>query len=231
MGVNYNPKIVTDGLQLYLDAANSKSYPGTGTTWHDLSSLGGNAIAYNSPTYNINGYFNSDGTNDYFRITRNDLNGGSFSYGEITCELWYMPSESGDTSPTSNNIITVERSFEISVGNNENGYHSLRYASNPWAWYGPNNVLKTSKWNMIVFVHKTSGRWLYVNGIQVFYSSNSGNIAAGDSTYPYLTLMGRYSGTTSTAEGNISSVKLYNRGLSINEIKQNFNATRSRYGV
>ena len=40
MGVNYNPKIVTDGLVLCLDAANKRSYPGSGSTWNDLSGRG-----------------------------------------------------------------------------------------------------------------------------------------------------------------------------------------------
>jgi hypothetical protein len=39
MAFNYSPKIVTDGLVLYLDAANPRSYPGTGTTWYDLSRI------------------------------------------------------------------------------------------------------------------------------------------------------------------------------------------------
>ena len=40
MGTNYNPQIVTSGLVLALDAANPKSYPGSGTAWNDLSGLG-----------------------------------------------------------------------------------------------------------------------------------------------------------------------------------------------
>jgi hypothetical protein len=40
MGIAYNPRTITDGLVLCLDAANSKSYPGSGTTWTDLSGNG-----------------------------------------------------------------------------------------------------------------------------------------------------------------------------------------------
>jgi hypothetical protein len=43
--------------------------------------------------------------------------------------------------------------------------------------------------------------------------------------------MARASGNSSLAEGNLSSVQLYNRALSSTEIQQNFNATRSRYGI
>ena len=232
MGILYNPNIVMDGLVLALDAGNPKSYPGTGTTWTDLSGNGGSGTNTNSPTYNSSGYFNYDGASDYTRVDRSDLNAGSFAYGEITCELWYRPSSSGSAGVSGNNLITVENSFEISVGNNGNGYHGINYASNPWAWYGTTgNVLTNSVWNLITFVHASSGRWLYVNGVEVFTRSDTGNIASGNSTYPYLTLMGRYTGTSSGAEGDLASVKLYNRVLTTSEIQKNFQATRSRFGI
>ena len=60
MAFSRGPKIVTDGLVLYLDAANPKSYPGTGNVWNDLSGNGNDAILINSPTYN-NNYFSFDG--------------------------------------------------------------------------------------------------------------------------------------------------------------------------
>ena len=58
------PNIVTNGLVLALDAASERSYPGSGTTWYDLSGQGAHAEAVNMPTYNSNGYFEFDGTND-----------------------------------------------------------------------------------------------------------------------------------------------------------------------
>ena len=84
---------------------------------------------------------------------------------------------------------------------------------------------------MITFVHATTGRWLYVNGKQVFYQADTGNITAGNSGFPYLTLMGRFSGTDSQAEGSLSQVKLYSRVLTVGEIQQNYSANRGRFGV
>jgi hypothetical protein len=52
MAFNYSPKIIQDGLVLYLDAANTKSYPTTGTTWTDLSRSGNNGTLINGPTFN-----------------------------------------------------------------------------------------------------------------------------------------------------------------------------------
>jgi hypothetical protein len=67
MGIAYNPRTITDGLVLCLDAANSKSYPGSGTTWTDLSGLGNTGTLTNGPTYSSanGGSLVFDGVNDY----------------------------------------------------------------------------------------------------------------------------------------------------------------------
>jgi hypothetical protein len=67
------PNIVTDGLVLYLDAANQKSYPGTGTTWNDLSGNGNNGTLVNGPTFNSdnNGSIVFDGVDDYVNFGDN----------------------------------------------------------------------------------------------------------------------------------------------------------------
>ena len=67
MAIFYNPRTITDGLVLCLDAANSKSYPGSGTTWTDLSG-NGNHVTISGATYNSSerlGCFDFDGTDDY----------------------------------------------------------------------------------------------------------------------------------------------------------------------
>ena len=67
MAFNYSPKISTDGLVLCLDAANTKSYPGSGTVWSDLSRGGNNGTLTNGPTFNSGngGSIVFDGVNDY----------------------------------------------------------------------------------------------------------------------------------------------------------------------
>lgn len=69
MGINHQGPIVTDGLVLCLDAANPKSYPGSGTAWMDLSGNGNNGTLTNGPTYNSGnkGSIVFDGVNDYVR--------------------------------------------------------------------------------------------------------------------------------------------------------------------
>jgi len=67
MGTSYNANIVTDSLVLCLDAANPRSYPGSGTTWYDLSGNGHNGTLVNGVGFNSGerGSMIFDGTNDY----------------------------------------------------------------------------------------------------------------------------------------------------------------------
>jgi hypothetical protein len=51
MGIAYNPAIIRSNLVLCLDAANPKSYPGSGTTWTDLSGFGNNGTLINGVGY------------------------------------------------------------------------------------------------------------------------------------------------------------------------------------
>ena len=231
MATEGGPNIIEDGLVLYLDAANQKSYPVTGTTWLDLSQYKGEGILYNNPSH-TGISLNFDGTSDYIRFTRSDLNGGSFAYTNLTFNMWVRPSVNGSGGGTNNNLFTIENTFEISIGNNTNGYSQVFYASVPWAWYGTTaNVLKNGEWNMLTYVHASVGRWIYVNGVEVFYRGDTGNLSAGSAGYPYVSIMGRYTGTSSPAEGDVGMVKLYNRVLTPQELLQNYNATKSRFGL
>lgn len=67
MAFSFSPRAVTNGLILSLDAANTRSYPGSGTVWTDLSRSGINGTLTNGPTFNTanGGNIVLDGTDDY----------------------------------------------------------------------------------------------------------------------------------------------------------------------
>jgi hypothetical protein len=84
MALAHSPSIVTSGLVLCLDAANPKSYPGSGTTWTDLSGNGNNGTLVNGPTYSsVNGgSIVFDGSNDYISTAYSI---GTVSQQSISC--------------------------------------------------------------------------------------------------------------------------------------------------
>jgi hypothetical protein len=94
MSVAGGPDLIQDGLVLCLDAANTKSYPGSGTSWVDLSGNGNNGTLTNGPTFSSTngGNIFFDGTNDYVRVSSTSIIPGSSSF---TFNIWLNYSISG----------------------------------------------------------------------------------------------------------------------------------------
>ena len=90
MSIFYNPRIVTDGLVLALDAGNTKSYPGSGTTWTDLSGRGNTGTLTNGPTYSSanGGSIVFDGTNDHVTMSGNNISGLSAETTDFSICIW-----------------------------------------------------------------------------------------------------------------------------------------------
>ena len=90
MGLAHSPRIVTEGLVLALDAGNTKSYPGSGTTWTDLSGKGNNGslTSMNGNNYNSanGGYLDFDGSIDQINCGSSD--DFAFGTGDFTIEFW-----------------------------------------------------------------------------------------------------------------------------------------------
>ena len=88
MGLAHSPRLVTDGLVLCVDAANTKSYPGSGTTWTDLSGKGNDGSLINGAAFDSgnNGSINIDGSNDRIDVAYSPTL--AFSNGIISSEIW-----------------------------------------------------------------------------------------------------------------------------------------------
>lgn len=231
MATKYSPKIVTDGLVLCLDAGNNKCYPRSGTSLTDLTRLGGTVTTGNSPTFSGNngGYFTFNGTNQYINVSRTDLNGGSWAYTNVTCCVWINIDPTCSTGD--NNIATVESTWEYrfnNAGDSTNAY--VYFASNPWAWLGPGTV-PMNVWQMLTFRHGASTGDILSNRTIVYSTNISGTLGGGSSADPYLTIMGRTSGNGSLAKGNMAICMVYNKALTDNQIIQNYNATKGRFGL
>ena len=115
MGIAYNPSIVRDGLVLYLDAANPKSYPGSGTTWTDLSGNGNTHTVTGSPTYS-SGKFTLNGSNGFVKSSA--MTGVSTTN---TVVLWYSTTDVQELWVKGNQ----NAGYYLSASYNNNYYHAL----------------------------------------------------------------------------------------------------------
>jgi len=221
MGVSYNTKTVTNGLVLSLDAANRKSYPGSGTTWTDLSGRGNNGTLENSPSYSSS-------------------NEGNLSFNGTTQRV-----VCGNASNLQITVGTISAWFNANNGNA--GYNGIIAKQSAWGLFVASNVLVAydwgngaerstgitvgnSSWNYaaMTFTETTgtpsNNAIVYLNGNPVLtttikHQNNNVQVMVGEAN------AGQYFG------GNIAQTSVYNRVLSASEIIQNFNALRGRYGI
>lgn len=234
----HSPRIVTDGLVLYLDAANGRSYPGSGTTWSDLSGNGNNGTLTNGPTYDTGslGSIRFDGVNDYASIP-SIMGVTNFSNTDnYTIDFWTFINPVQNTTTNGDNDIVEKWS-----GGAVPYPYTFRYIRasqiiqvavyNLSTSNAVDLQVSTNKWLHIVSVFDWSNSLLkgYVN-VSSSIASRTLNLTGNISNSSPLYLSSR-GGSMNFFTGNISCLKIYNRALSPDEIKQNFNATRGRFGL
>jgi hypothetical protein len=213
--------IVTDGLVLYLDAANTKSYVSGSTTWRDLSRSGYNGTLVNSPSFSSanGGSIVFDGSNDYISTTYN----GALT--DFTACIWY---KSDLTNPQAARL--VDKSYL-------NGFwmgKALTGAANSWgggvregsAPYGRFITLPDAQWHFLVSRRSGTTHTIFGDGIT---NTVSGTVSSTVLSTDNMRLGAEYNIVQSLFKGNIAQVQMYNRALSAAEILQNYNATKSRY--
>ena len=228
VGVTVYDGVVYNGLQLYLDANNTTSYPGTGTTWFDLSGQGNDVAMQNSGSISYTssggGYFTL-ASNGYFnRASTTGVPTGTSAY---TMSVWVQwPT---GTWPVSGGMIGIGSSITTNLTNqfrtvNTNGL--VNY------WYGNDlNATSTlspaSQWFNAVAQWDGTTRKIWVNGTQIASAGATGlNVASS-----LLQVGATNIGGSEPLSGRIGQALVYNRALSSSEIQQNYNAVRSRYGV
>lgn len=231
MAVAYNSRIATDGLVLALDAGNPKSYPGSGTSWSDLSGRSNTGTLANGPVYSSanGGSFGFDGTDDVVTLASNNISGLAASSTNFSISTWvkynsvasftafFEKQVNASSSPgvvrldlgwTGNTIyLTTSNS---SAGTIDQG--NFTYTNNTSLWYN------------IVLVCGDSLKNGYVNGV----STLSGTYT---STYPTNSFNLGIGGNIRKLNGSIAQTLVYNRVLTASEVQQNFNALRSRFNI
>ena len=229
MAFIHSPKVVTDGLVLYVDAANRNSYSGTGTTWTDISGTGNNGTLTNGPTFsNTNGgNIVFDGVDDYV-----DLGTGSSLVNltnNITVEAWIKTS-----FPTSRLTIYGNgySGTGMMFGTSANTPGGLEvYYPTIYVAYSTAGVLQSNVWQHVVYTRNGAGlntHTFYINSISqtVTQTANGGDSWGTSGTNRYI---GLRSGVM--FNGSIEITRVYNRALTATEVLRNYNATKTRFGL
>ena len=239
MGLAHSPRIVADGIELYLDAGNTKSYPGSGTTWKDLS---GNGYDF---TF-VSTAFNTDGDG----IKNMNFSGSHGIAKRIPGgTLTDVPSDDNATImcftkilASTSNWRTLTRgassSHHVIVENGSNDFGAFWGIGIKDSGYDIDSVPNyDSKYNCLTFKLSTSSPYW-----QFQYNDSAVVATITDSAASYnngFAAIGGYhdgNATNSDAQasqywGNIGVFLYYKRHLSQSEILQNFNALRGRFGI
>jgi hypothetical protein len=236
MATNYSPKISTDGLILCLDAANPKSYPGSGTTWFDLSKNGNHAYgqddggasidSLNFPIYETenNGRFLFDGSRSLIIPT----NMGDHTTGAH--EMWFYrnTSNANDYIADARNgtgswwLTNYQSNDNIDIHGRLEADDPLPHTDNSNWWF---------RWlHVVIMSTDGSNSRLFINGEEILSPNIKDNQSLNMNLGSNFIIGGRYTASGRWI-GYFSLYKIYSRELTPDEIKQNFNALRNRYGL
>ena len=216
MGIQYNPRIVTDGLVLALDAGNTKSYPGSGTAWRDLSGNGNTGTLQNSPTYSSanGGFFTFNGTNNY-----------------VSMGTYTQPAYTTTTSFSWNVWVYPVSNIDAPIMGNRGGAELIftKLTTNNFEYYPTNlgGAMPLNVWQNICVIKNQTNLYYYRNSSLI---ASTTSLTTKSSTSFFV---GGDPGATPNEWSNsrIAQVSVYNRALSATEVSQNFNALRGRYRI
>jgi hypothetical protein len=228
--VSGGPNAVLDNLALYLDAANPVSYPGTGTAWTDLSLNRRGGTLVNGPTYSSSnlGSIVFDGTDDYV-----DFSASLGSTTIVTVEMWARIG-----AAYSGKMFFGFLRYDVWCGSGHLGYNTA--VSDV---YGISSTTVTllglvNNWKHYVFEMRSdvpyTNNKIYINGVSQSLSQLAGSENAADRNFNSgigRLAAWRNDNTNFRMPMNCAIFKIYDRALTQQEVLQNFNAQRSRYGI
>jgi hypothetical protein len=224
--------IVTNGLVLYLDAANTKSYPSTGTTWFDLSGRGNNATLYNGPALS-GGAIVMDGSNDNILAPSCNTLGG---LADQALEIWVKTPGLG-SGKLVGGLVCPDYGQVSYIDANGNVVYIL-YNTDTTPYVQLVNTFTSgvnmfdNKWHHVVCTRGSANFNVYIDGV----SRASGNGGGSWSGATVWSDMNTQIGNNPNDQyynlyGSIASVKIYKKYLTAQEVQQNFNSQKSRFGL
>jgi hypothetical protein len=220
MTISYNPAVTLNGMFAYLDAANIKSYPLSGLNWFDISS---NA---NNFTLSSNGGVVYDATNNGV-MAFNGINGAVTSNTVLS---------------VSTSTVTAMAWVKVDVHGNFHNFIANHWTNNGWLVYTNVTswvfgVSQASVQNNVFVAHNNSTAWTHLAGtydgvnVKLYVNSVLGTPVALASATLDVGFQITVGGGTRPSPYKIAQSIVYNRALSADEVSQNFNATRGRFGI
>ena len=215
------PNIITNGLVLSLDAANRKSYPGSGTTWRDLSGNNNTGtLASGSAFSSANGgSIVFDGIDDFIDLPIN----AQFNTPSVTFDCWINLQNRNNR-----HIVYVNWSGNSLEVNSNRTVVMYNLSSADQLGATTTSTINFGEWVNITGIYNSISQTLetYINGLLRATRTSTPNTIYNVSTH-------RISGTNFSGAilGNVSIVRHYNRALTAAEVDQNYNATKTRYGL
>jgi hypothetical protein len=222
-------KIVTNGLIRYIDAAQLRSYSGTGTIWNDVIRTGTSGSLVNGPTFNSanGGAIVFDGTNDRAPFPDTGLPTGTTSR---TFSIWFYF-----------NVMQLQAAISYGTPNVTNSrQHWAIGTLNNKIWMtteGPNyNFGETTRtintWYNATATYDGTNLTRYINGAQVATNNLVTDGAQINTVLAGNLVIGDYTNTAQFPwNGRVANAAIYNRALSATEVAQNYNALRVRFGL
>lgn len=238
--------VVTNGLKLYLDAYNTRSYPGTGTTWFDLSNSGYN-FTNNGATWTVSGgrrFWELDGVNDYLEgVSTTSIFNSNTSGRTWSMWVYYV------TVPAWLDVL-VNSQFDGKMPYYFDNRNSAGTTGNGYQFGAAGNIVVQTQYNITI----TTGVWIHAVGTWTYTTSTTGtfkiylNGTEVSSTFQTNQSSRTYAAQDNNTPPNIGCLKLfanyvrfnnirvgevlnYNRPLTATEISDNYNSTKSNYGL
>lgn len=222
----YDASFNSNGALLYLDAGNNASYPGSGTTWTGLSSNASNATLVGNPAFNFStGYFTFSGTGAQYASTTASKFNVAYT-GKTVFVAARMTAVLAGAFRGLFGTNSGTRNFNTYVYSPSTGVYQIHYSAGGGGGFSSNLSITTNQW-FVVAVTQTTGGLVsyYLNGQPAGTNTGQTFIQYGGNNGEYVALCDNY------WYGDIGVCAVYGRTLSGDEIKQNYNAIKSRYGL
>jgi hypothetical protein len=226
MAVSNGPTVVTSGLVLSLDAADRNSYPGSGTTWTDMSGNGNNATLVNSPAFSSasGGAIALDGIDDSVSLQ-------TFTFTNLPYTLEFFGKITGTLDTSNRRSIFANFSFASEFSNTNTFFTNITVDSVAtyfnFGFSTAGSIVVGNNFHWVFTLNDSKQVYQYLNNVKTAVNTQLTSYTTITSTIQRFGAsgLGRY------FVGNLYCARIYNKALTDSEVVQNYNASKTRFGL